>query len=498
MTLSLSTKQRYQRQKDGSEGLFRTPSRRDRDRVRFSREFRRLKAVTQVAHAGESYLYHDRLSHSLKVAQVASSLVKIFHERSDVSPEVTAGINFPDKSDKLGKFLDPYVVEAAAHAHDIGHPPFGHAGESELNRLVKHYSTTEEDIAEIGFEGNAQSFRVVTRLAAHRDANSGLNVTRATLNGMLKYPWSRRDDAMENNDEKWGYYPSDSDAFEWARNGLDDYRTSGPLKKERQTLEAQIMDYADDLTYAVHDLEDFYRSGIIPLHEIFRESLDEISSKRRPDDLKRYSVSSRDHLDDFEDYLETESDIDPNEVEVAEIFASFAMEFDGSSKALVTPFEGTDAERRELNEFTSQLISKFLEADRKENPQAVYLESIPTDEDGFNLNTERYRVHIELLKALTEFYVISNPTLMQQQHGQRRVLSELFEALYGEADPEKVTKSAIPMPYRDRLKNIGESGTSRTRLVADLISSLTEKQTLRLHKRLCGDSPGSLQNNIIG
>ncbi|MDB2225938.1 dNTP triphosphohydrolase [Halorubrum ezzemoulense] len=498
MTVSLTTKQRYQRRQDSSEGLFRTPSRRDRDRVRFSREFRRLKTVTQVAHAGESYLYHDRLSHSLKVAQVASSLVKIFHERHNVSPEVTAGINFPSENDKLGRFLDPYVVEAAAHAHDIGHPPFGHAGENELNRLVKHYSTTEEDIAEIGFEGNAQSFRVVTRLAAHREANSGLNVTRATLNGMLKYPWSRGDDAIQNNDEKWGYYPTDTDAFEWARDGLDDYRTSGPLNEKRQTLEAQIMDYADDLTYAVHDLEDFYRSGIIPLHEIFREALDEVDKKGSTGNLNKYTVSSRDHLDDFEDYLETDSNIDPNEVDVAEIFSNFVKEFDGSSKALVTPFEGTDAERRELNEFTSQLISKFLEANRKKSPKAVYLEPIPGDKDGFDLNTDEYKIHIELLKALTEFYVISNPTLMQQQHGQKRVLSELFESLYGEADPKKVTKSAIPMPYRDRLKNLNESGISRTRLVADLISSLTEKQTLRLHKRLCGDSPGSLQNSIIG
>lgn len=481
------------------EGLFRTPSRRDRDRVRYSREFQRLKGVTQVAHAGEAYLYHDRMTHSIKVAQVANSLSKIFHDRHNVSTEVTAGIDLPSTENTLANLLDPYIVEAAAHAHDLGHPPFGHAGEDELNDLVSHYSREVEGIEEIGFEGNAQSFRIVSRLSTHQDVEEGLNLTRATLNGMMKYPWSREDDSQHDNRGKWGYYPSDSDCFNWVRDGLGDYRNSGGLNDDRQTIEAQIMDYADDLTYAVHDLEDFYRSGIIPLHEIFREAIDEEtmpSSDLGP--YQRYTVSSRDHLDEFEDYLAKESDIDPNEVDVSEIFHGFAMEFDGSSKALVTPFEGTDGECSELKEFTSQLISQFLEADRKESPKHVYLNEVSNDPTLYNLVHSGYDNHIEVLKELTEFYVISNPTLMQQQQGQRRILQELFDVLYEEADSEKLPKSAIPTPYRDYLKQFDELDYSRTRLVTDLISSLTEKQAIELHKRLCGTSPGTLQEDIIG
>jgi dGTPase len=146
--------------------------------------------------------------------------------------------------------LDPDVVEAACVAHELGHPPFGHVAEETLNRCMGE----EAD----GFEGNAQSFRIVSQLAFRSQAYMGLNLTRATLSAILKYPWtySKR---PPNYQRKWGAYQSEIRPFEHATGDPN----GGPVPK---SPESQLMDWADDLTYSVHDVEDFYRAGLIPLH----------------------------------------------------------------------------------------------------------------------------------------------------------------------------------------------------------------------------------------
>lgn len=485
MTASPSQEDRDERIDSIPPGVFRRPSRRDRDRVRFSRQFRRLKGVTQVARAGESYLYHDRLTHSMKVAQIAKSLVKIFYRRHEVDPEVAIGYSKPTGG-KLAASLDPHVVEAAANAHDIGHPPFGHTGEDELDSILTE--ETEDRDRTRGFEGNAQSFRVVTQLEAHREEKRGLNLTRATLNAMLKYPWSR-----EENDDKWGYYPSETDAFEFARDPLPESRD------QAKTLEAQIMDYADDLTYAIHDLEDFYRTGLIPLDRLFRESIGVVEFEMESgDDLSKYTkygTQSREELNDFEEYLRNEGSVDPDDFSIPGFLCGLALEFDGSTAELLTPFGGTDAERQALNEFTSQLIAKYLEAKRESN--AKYVKLSQANDGLYNLRNESYEREIQVLKELTKYYVIANPTLMQQQRGQRRIIRELFEDLNEEAAKDRFPKSAIPSPFRERLKNVEEAAAPRERIIVDMISAMTERQAIALHKRLCGTTPGALHNEIL-
>lgn len=446
-----------------NEGLFRQASRRDRDRLTYSREFRRLKGVTQVARAGESYLYHDRLSHSLKVAQVGGSLARIFLKRVD------SGNTNIDSCDQVA--LDPYVVEAASYAHDLGHPPFGHAIEDELDTILTE--RTEDWHRTIGYEGNAQAFRIVTNLASHDQPSGGLNLTRATLNAMQKYPWSR-----DENDHKWGYYPAESDIFDFARGETSDDRDPS------QVLETQIMDYADDLTYAVHDVDDFYRAGLIPLDQLFREATDR--------------VSSRDELDAFEEYLDDESDIDPNRIDIADLFRNLSDGFHGFDEQLFTPFKGTDSERVALNSYDSALISWYIEASRPQ-AQHVRLEESKYD-TKVNLDVdEGYRTQIEVLKLLTEYYVITNPSLMAQQKGLRRIARELFKSLYNEAGPDSMPRSAVPSPYRERLKTVhaNQGPPSSERIIADMIAAMTEQQAVALHKRMIGDTPGPLVDEIL-
>ncbi len=314
---------------------------------------------------------------------------------------------------------------------------------------------------------------------------------------MLKYPWDRTDEKAiddDGNSDKWGYYTDpglpDKEAFRWTRQPLNE-------REKGKVLEAQIMDWADDITYAVHDLQDFFRSGLIPLDELFREAIGEVGSN--DPNIEQFALSSNEELSNFRDFLSEETSVDPSEFDVSQFFTDILEIFNGDPKVLVQSFSETDDERPELKKFTSMLVSRYMEAKRGMNPENV---KIVETNSYYNLEIDpEYEQEVETLKALTRYYVISNPVLMQQQRGQEQILRNLYNDLMEEAKSARgktFPSSAIPSPYRERVKIASETEIPIYRIIADLVSSLTEQQAISLHKRLRGWTPGSIQKDLTG
>jgi dGTPase len=401
-----------------SSALPRTEAQRDHDRLLYSSAFQRLAGITQIASSEVGQQLHNRLTHSLKVAQVARRIA----ERVDLDAE------------------GQETVSAAALGHDLGHPPFGHIAEGELNAAAVEWG---------GFEGNAQTFRIVNRLAL-RDLNyRGLNLTSRTLNGLLKYPWMRGE-APAGKENKWGAYESERPEFEWVRTGL---------RPNERTVEAELMDWADDVTYAVHDLEDFYRVGLIPLDRL-----------RERDERRRFRDGFFVEGDDSRGLRAKFSDFTRDEIDEA---IEFILD---QAFADATQYRGSRAERASLRAQTSFLIGWFIGA---------------VDLSGGKITIHRGRLaEVAVLKEVAWFYIIASPALATIQYGQRRVIRELHE-LYIEAADAGKKRELFPTPQREILERL-PMGADPRRVATDFIASLTEEMAFELHHRLTGASRGSL------
>jgi dGTPase len=408
----------------------RTASQRDRDRILYAPALRRLSGITQVIGPDEQPELHTRLTHTLEVAQIGRRLAEHLTNNSALNDLVSAAGG-----------IDPDVVEAAALAHDLGHPPFGHIAEAELDRLAR-----SKDVLD-GFNGNAQSFRIVTKLAVRHESIPGLNLTRATLNAILKYPWFRETDGARQ--QKWGAYHSEQADFEWAR------ALSTPDTKQ-QSIEASIMDWADDIAYAIHDVEDFFRAGFIPLDRLVhdRSEVDRFlkaAAKRLGED----SGSEQQHR-----------------LEAA--FGSVIGLF-----PITQPYSGSYQDQATLKSFASKLIRGYVMAT-----------ALTQDDHEFiRLSIDQQSVdEVTILKQLTWHYVIDRSLLATQQFGQQTVIRRLFEILHENSSPERGFK-LFPQAFREQLE-ICSNDAERTRIVIDYIASLTEHRAISLYHQLVGTSFG--------
>jgi dGTPase len=414
----------------------RTPGQKDRDRVLYSLAFRRLATVTQVVGPLEGYIFHNRLTHTLEVAQIGRRLAELLRAQ------------FPTANG----YIDPDVVECAAMAHDLGHPPFGHAAEDELNRIAHANGLSD------GFEGNAQSFRIITRLAelGPRWPN-GLDLTRASLNAVLKYPWVATKippTTSPHKKGKFGAYASDDVAFDFAR-------VLGPAAFE-QCPEAQIMDLADDIAYSVHDVDDFYRAGLLPL--------DQLATDRSQ----------------FYDFLARWQQQGGPMIAMPEMRQ---LENLLGLVRLGLPYSGTRAQRAGLRAFTSTQIGNFV--------QAVTLQSDPTCVWRVEITPAR-KLDIQFLKQLVWDFVITNPRLASLQTGQRRIIRELFTIYHDAINHDQL--DVIPPLFREEAESLiaghATSSPDAVRLAIDIVASFGDEQATKMAHRLTGIAVGSVRDAL--
>ncbi|HLL65615.1 MAG TPA: deoxyguanosinetriphosphate triphosphohydrolase [Micromonosporaceae bacterium] len=399
----------------------RSPFERDRARVLHSAGFRRLAAKTQVHTAAEAVgadvFPRTRLTHSLEVAQIAREM-----------------------GTRLG--CDPDVVDTAGLAHDLGHPPFGHNGEDVLNDMAAPFG---------GFEGNAQTLRVVTRLEAKvigpDGASAGLNLTRAVLDAVSKYPWPRRP-----GERKFGVYGDDAPIFAWLR-------SSAP-EAGRRCLEAQVMDWADDVAYSVHDVEDGFHGGYVALRPL------------REDAAERAALCA-DVADTYS--AESAGDLDAALVELLHdpVFAPLDG-YDGSHGAQA-------ALKRVTSVLTGRLVAAAVGATRElygPGPLRRYAADLVVPRP--------VRAHCALLKGIALRYVMRRPGSAARYAREQSVLRELVEALLARAP------AALDPVFAPRWLTAADDA-ARLRVVVDQVASLTDPAAVAWHRRLA-PPPGRLSS----
>jgi dGTPase len=382
----------------------RGPFTRDRARVLHSAALRRLAAKTQVVAVGEGDFPRTRLTHSLECAQIGREL-----------------------GAALG--CDADLVDAACLAHDLGHPPFGHNGETALAQLAAGFG---------GFEGNAQSLRLLTRLEA-KAPGAGLNLTRATLDATLKYPWLAADG--DEAPGKFGAYADDAAAFGWIRAGAP---------AGQACFEAQVMDWADDVAYSVHDLEDGLHAGLIRLDQL-------------RDAAERAGVA-RLTLDTYCPPAFTTA------AELGEVFTEL-LGLD------IWPgrFDGGPDSAAAVKELTSELIGRFCGAAEQATrpPGAPPLTRYAAD----LAVPRRQRLECALLKGVTAHYVMTRREPAQAR--EREVIWELAQAVLDGAP------GTLDRAFAAQFAAAASDG-ARRRVVVDQVASLTDTSALSWHQRLCG------------
>ncbi|KZN28573.1 hypothetical protein N480_10810 [Pseudoalteromonas luteoviolacea S2607] len=407
----------------------RSPWQIDRSRIIHAAAFRRLQSKTQIMSIGVNDFYRTRLTHSLEVSQIGTGLLRHLKLQN---PEFDF---FPSAS----------LIETICLAHDIGHPPFGHGGEIALNYLMRHHG---------GFEGNAQTLRIVTKLEPYSNGY-GMNLTRRTLLGFIKYPayidqlWHQIPSEERNQrfiyTQKWlpakGVYGNDRDVFEWILAPLSDsdktrfmsYSHLNEYKSKTiyKSLDSAIMEYADDIAYAVHDLEDAIATGTL--------------SER---DWYNYAMPA---------------------------FKNIASPWLESNLTSITHrlFSDDEPLRKDaIGELVNIFIINCSLVEREEDFEEPLLKNTVKLSQEFE----------EILKVLKQFVyqrLIREPKMQQIEFSGQNMLIDLFDAF--SSDPMRLLPYTAQSNYQ-----VAEDEQAKMRVLADYLSGMTDEYARRCHARLFG------------
>lgn len=449
---------------------FRSPWRRDIARLLHCPSFRRLQAKTQVFPGNDSDFFRTRLTHSLEVAQIAKSIAIRLNATHDFFKVEERNINSE-------------IVEFAALAHDLGHPPFGHNGEEALHEKMNQDG---------GFEGNAQTIHILTKVekkersnlrafdAEGNDTRLGLNIAYRTLASVLKY------DSLipeQSGSKQKGYYRYDASVVEKAKTAvLRNNRFDRPFK----TIECSIMDIADDIAYSTYDLEDCMKAGLLTPLDLFA---------LLPDVKRRVVATIQKRL---RNYLGNQAAVFDEEDLIEYLFLIFSEMFQLTAeeehfldrqdiprdlKKLHEALQVTELSKRISNDgyervkTTSDLVQRFMDGVIVD----VY-EPIPAMSNA-KLDVETFK-KVEVLKNITYEAVIMSPRMRVVEYRGYDVIRHMFDAIHD----SKNGYLLLPDDYRD-LFLAAPNKQAKRRIVCDFIAGMTDRYAWQFYNRICGSDP---------
>ena len=405
-----------------SRGDERTDFERDRSRIIHSAAFRRLQGKTQVFTAGEGDFFRTRLTHSLEVAQISKGLALRLKSDTD-------------------------LLEAISLVHDIGHPPFGHAGEEELKRQMEQYG---------GFEANAQNIRILTKLETKSDKYEGLNLTRAVVDGQMKYK-----NEYKKGERKF-VYSDDVEFIRWASE--EACRAVGVTHMKVQSFECQVMDWADKVAYAVHDLEDSIRAGYIDSTTFYDPMKDEVLAEVG----EKHKCSGINVMDVYEGLLE------------------IIMRENPELRPAPLP-EREKRLRAARKRLTSFLISRYIRAgSRVERPGARSHEMSERYYWEFYVPLE-FQIEVAIINAFIRRFVIQAPQIRALEEKGKYMIECLFKKLM---DGDNAVY-LLPRAWQADVRAASDD-LARARIVSDYISGMTDNYAQKTFAKLFLPNQGSI------
>ena len=430
ITYTSHDKERLSLAERSSPGEERTPFERDRSRIIHSAAFRRLQGKTQVFTTfttGEGDFWRTRLTHSLEVAQIGKGLA-------------------------LRLRADTDLVEAVSLVHDIGHPPFGHAGEAELKCLMTPYG---------GFEANAQNVRIISKLESKSHKYHGLNLTRAVIDGQMKY----KEKFAEGKDKF--VYADDLGTVKWAsREACATVDESNKGCESWKSFECEIMDWADKVAYAVHDLEDSIHTGYIDLY-VFRDdglinrTAEEIGGKFRNCDV---DVSA-----------------------VCRAFVNESILMKNPDLGLFAPLRQHRERKAGRKMLTSHLIGRYIKAAERVERGEMSKNAV-SERYRYSLHVPvEYRVEVAFINRLISNVVFMSPQILILEEKAKYIVRRLFVAFMASGQSARL----LPYDWQERLKCPRTEGR-RARVVSDYISGMTDGYAQRVYSKLFLPNQGSV------